>query len=57
MSPEEFSIDEQLFVGISFILSLLFHLTKYQEIKKSKHPSYLARAGVPAPEAVDELHN
>ena len=46
-SPEEFSIDEQLYVGISCILSQLFHLKKYQEIKKSKNPSYLALAYLP----------
>ena len=32
---------------ISYILSQLFHLKKYQEIKKSKNPSYLVLAYLP----------
>ena len=40
---------------ISFILSQLFHLKKYQEIKKSKNQ--LFNTGVPSLEEVDELHN
>ena len=54
-SPEEFSIDEQLFEHR--ILSQMFHRKKFQEIKKSKNPNYLALNYLPSPEAVDELHN